>query len=66
LHPWGSLRTRRAAEADWFVQRHAGDAGAQALPVYERAGRPDRAVLLAIALSADRGPRAPRPLLDAA
>jgi soluble lytic murein transglycosylase len=55
-----------AAEADWFVQRHAGDAGALALPVYERAGRPDRAVLLAIGLVGDRGPRAPRQLLDAA
>ena len=55
-----------AAEADWFVQRHAGDAGAAALPVYERARRPDRAVLLAIALVGDRGPRAPRALLDAA
>jgi soluble lytic murein transglycosylase len=55
-----------AAEADWFVQRHAGDAGAVALPIYERAGRPDRAVLLAIALVGDRGPRAPRALLDAA
>ena len=55
-----------AAEADWFVQRHAGDPGAAALPVYERAGRPDRAVLLAIALVGDRGGRAPRPLLYAA
>jgi len=55
-----------AAEADWFVQRHPGDAGAVALPIYERAGRPDRAVLLAIALIGDRGPRAPRPVLDAA
>jgi soluble lytic murein transglycosylase len=55
-----------SAEADWFVQRHAGDAGAIALPIYERVGRPDRAVLLAIALLGDRGPRAPRTVLDAA
>jgi len=55
-----------SAEADWFVQRHAGDAGAAALPVYERAGRPDRAVLLAIALVGDRGARAPRPVLYSA
>jgi peptidoglycan lytic transglycosylase len=55
-----------AAETDWFVQRHPGDAGAVALPIYERAGRPDRAVLLAIALIGDRGPRAPRSVLDAA
>jgi peptidoglycan lytic transglycosylase len=55
-----------AAEADWFVQRHPGDAGAQALPIYQQAGRPDRSVLLAIALLGDRGARAPRILLDAA
>ena len=55
-----------AAEADWYVQRHPGDASALALPIYERAGRPDRSVLLAVALVGDRGPRAPRPLLDAA
>ncbi|HET9752717.1 MAG TPA: lytic transglycosylase domain-containing protein, partial [Myxococcales bacterium] len=55
-----------AAEADWYVQRHPGDASAAALPVYERARRPDRAVLLALALIGDRGPRAPRALLDAA
>lgn len=55
-----------SAEADWFVQRHPGDAGALALPIYRRAGRPDRSVLLAIALVGDRGPRAPRALLDAA
>ncbi len=55
-----------AAEADWYVQHHPGDASALALPVYQQAGRPDRSVLLAIALVGDRGPRAPRPLLDAA
>ncbi|HZR10541.1 MAG TPA: lytic transglycosylase domain-containing protein [Myxococcales bacterium] len=55
-----------SAEADWFVQRHPGDAGALALPIYQRAGRPDRSVLLAIALVGDRGARAPRPLLEAA
>ena len=55
-----------AAEADWFVQRHAGDAGAAALPIYERAGRADRAVLLAIALLGDRGPRAPSVVLEGA
>jgi soluble lytic murein transglycosylase len=55
-----------SAEADWFVQRHPGDAGALALPIYRLAGRPDRSVLLAIALVGDRGPRAPRALLDAA
>jgi len=55
-----------SAEADWFVQKHPGDAGALALPVYQQAGRPDRSVLLAIALMGDRGARAPRPLLDAA
>jgi soluble lytic murein transglycosylase len=55
-----------SAEADWFVQRHAGDAGAAALPIYERAGRADRAVLLAIALLGDRGPRAPAAVLEGA
>jgi soluble lytic murein transglycosylase len=55
-----------AMEADWYVQRHAGDAGIAALPIYERVGRPDRAVLLAIALLGDRGTRAPRPVLDGA
>ena len=55
-----------AAEADWFVQRHAGDAGAAALPIYERVGRADRAVLLAIALLGDRGPRAPAAVLEGA
>ena len=55
-----------AAEADWFVQRHAGDAGAAALPIYELAGRADRAVLLAIALLGDRGPRAPAAVLEGA
>ncbi|HZX97383.1 MAG TPA: hypothetical protein VFE90_22900, partial [Myxococcales bacterium] len=39
-----------AAEADWYVQHHPGDAGAAALPLYQSAGRPDRAVLLALAL----------------
>ena len=55
-----------SAEADWFVQHHAGDAGVAALPIYERAGRADRAVLLAIALLGDRGPRAPRSVLEGA
>ena len=55
-----------AAEADWFVQHHPGDPSAQALPIYQKAHRPDRSVLLAISLVGDRGPRAPRPLLDAA
>jgi len=55
-----------AMEADWYVQRHAGDAGIAALPIYERVGRPDRAVLLAIALLGDRGTRAPRAVLDGA
>src|SRR5205823_551113 len=55
-----------SAEADWFVQHHAGDAGVAALPIYERAGRADRAVLFAIALLGDRGPRAPRVILEGA
>ena len=55
-----------SAEADWFVQHHAGDAGVAALPIYERAGRADRAVLFAIALLGDRGPRAPRAILEGA
>ncbi|HEY6908765.1 MAG TPA: lytic transglycosylase domain-containing protein [Myxococcales bacterium] len=55
-----------AAEADFYVQHHPGDASAAALPLYDRARRPDRAVLLALALIGDRGPRAPRALLDAA
>ena len=55
-----------SAEADWFVQHHTGDAGIAALPIYERAGRADRAVLLAIALLGDRGPRAPRAVLEGA
>ena len=55
-----------STEADWFVQHHPGDASAQALPIYGQARRPDRSVLLAIALVGDRGPRAPRALLDAA
>jgi soluble lytic murein transglycosylase len=60
------LLAEAAAEADWFVQRHPGDAGAAALPLYERAGRYDRSVLLAEALLGGRGARAPKPLLDAA
>src|SRR5204863_4625320 len=40
------LLSEAAAEADWFVQHHPGDAGASALPVYERAGRTDRSVAL--------------------
>lgn len=60
------LLSEAAAEADWFVQHHPGDAGASALAVYERAGRYDRAVLLAENLLGTRGPRAPRALLDAA
>src|ERR1700730_15187647 len=57
---------RDAPSGNPTPQLPAGDAGALALPVYERAGRPDRAVLLAIGLVGDRGPRAPRLLLDAA
>lgn len=60
------LLSEAAAEADWYVQHHAGDAGAAALPLYERAGRADRALLLAQALVGARGAKAPRALLDAA
>jgi len=60
------LLAEASAEADWFVQRHAGDAGTPALLVYERAGRYDRAVTLAEALLGNRGIRAPRALLNAA
>jgi soluble lytic murein transglycosylase len=60
------LLSEAAAEADWFVLRHPGDAGAAALPVYERAGRYDRSVVLAESLLGGRGPRAPRLVLDAA
>lgn len=60
------LLAEASAEADWFVQHHAGDAGVAALPIYERAGRADRAVLFAIALLGDRGPRAPRAVLEGA
>ncbi len=60
------LLSEAAAEADWFVQHHPGDAGALALPLYERARRPDRALLLAESLVGMRGARAPRSLLDAA
>ena len=60
------LLSEAAAEADWFVQRHRGDSVAAALPLYESAGRADRALLLAEALIGTRGPRAPRSLLDAA
>jgi soluble lytic murein transglycosylase len=57
------LLAEAAAEADCFVQRHAGDAGALALAVYERAGRYDRSVAIAEALLGNRGARAPRELL---
>ena len=60
------LLSDAAAEADWFVQHHPGDAGAAALAVYARAGRYDRSVALAESLLGGRGPRAPRALLDAA
>ncbi|HUJ26159.1 MAG TPA: transglycosylase SLT domain-containing protein [Myxococcales bacterium] len=60
------LLTEAAAEADWFVRHHPGDAGALALPVYREARRPDRALLLAEALTGGRGAHAPRPLLEAA
>ena len=60
------LLQEASAEADWYVQHHAGDAGAAALPIYERTGRADRAVLLAIALLGDRGPRAPAVVLEGA
>ena len=59
------LLSEAAAEADWFVARHPGDAGAAALPVYERAGRYDRSVVLAESLLGGRGSRAPRLILDA-
>jgi soluble lytic murein transglycosylase len=52
-----------AAEADWYVQRHRGDAGALALAVYQRAGRYDRAIAIAESLLGNRGARAPRQLL---
>jgi soluble lytic murein transglycosylase len=57
------LLAEAAAEADCFVQRHAGDAGALALAVYERAGRYDRSVTIAEALLGNRGARAPREML---
>lgn len=60
------LLSEAAAEADWFVQHHPGDAGAQALPVYERAGRYDRSVVIAQSLLGGRGARAPKVVLDAA
>ena len=60
------LLAEAAAETDWFVARHPGDAGAAALPVYERVGRYDRSVVLAESLLGGRGPRAPRLILDAA
>ncbi len=60
------LLAEAAGEADWFVARHPGDAGAAALPVYESAGRYDRSVALAESLLGGRGPRAPKLILDAA
>jgi len=60
------LLAEAAAEADWFVQHHPGDAEAAALPLYERARRPDRALLIAESLVGSRGARAPRSLLEAA
>jgi soluble lytic murein transglycosylase len=60
------LLAEAAAEADWFVQRHPGDAGTAALAVYERAGRYDRSVILGGTLLGNRGARAPRALLNAA
>lgn len=60
------LLAEAAAEADWFVHRHAGDASAIALPVYERAGKYDRSVTLAEGLLGARGASAPRALLAAA
>jgi soluble lytic murein transglycosylase len=60
------LRSEAAAEADWYVAHHAGDAGAPALPLYERAGRTDRALAVAEALLGGRGPRAPKLVLEAA
>jgi soluble lytic murein transglycosylase len=60
------LLQEAAAEADWYVRHHPGDAGALALPLYDRAHRPDRALLLAEALIGGRGAKAPRSLLDAA
>jgi soluble lytic murein transglycosylase len=60
------LLSEAAAEADWFVQHHPGDAGASALPVYERAGRTDRSVILGQTLLGGRGARAPKVILDAA
>ena len=59
------LLSEAAAEADWFVARHPGDLGAAALPVYERAGRYDRSVVLAESLLGGRGARAPKLILDA-
>ena len=60
------LLSEAASEADWFVARHPGDAGAAALPVYASAGRYDRSVALAESLLGGRGPRAPKPILEAA
>jgi len=60
------LFSEASAEVDWFVAHHPGDAGAAALPVYERVGRTDRAVVLAESLLGGRGPRAPRLVLEAA
>ncbi len=60
------LLSEAAAEADWYVARHPGDAGAAALPVYERAGRTDRALAVAESLLGGRGPHAPKVVLEAA
>lgn len=60
------LLSEAAAEADWFVVHHPGDAGAAALPVYVGVGRTDRALTLAESLLGGRGPRAPRIVLEAA
>jgi soluble lytic murein transglycosylase len=60
------LLAESAAEADVFVREHPGDASAAALPVYESARRFDRALLLAESLLGGRGPKAPRPILEAA
>ena len=60
------LLSEAAEEADWFVAHHPGDAGGAALPVYQSAGRYDRSVVLAESLLGGRGPRAPKPILEAA
>jgi soluble lytic murein transglycosylase len=60
------LLSEAAAEADTFVREHPGDAEVAALPIYERAGRYDRSMLIADALLGTRGTRAPRPVLEGA